>query len=64
MKNFMAQPDAILFAWRNSLIFQTFSITQARIGKSVAKFNNKDELVRATGYREWIMLAYRVQPMI
>lgn len=62
MKNFTYQSNRTLFLLGILILLQSFTITLAYAGKNVTKFNNKGELVRPTGYREWIYVGAPVTP--
>lgn len=62
MKFLKNQSARALFVTGIFIALQSFTITQAYAGKSITKFNNKGELVRPTGYREWIYVGAPVTP--
>lgn len=45
-----------------SIVFQFLIASNVYAGKSVAKFNNKSEMIRPTGYREWIYIGAPLTP--
>ena len=62
MKNLTSHYTRALFILGTLIVMQSFTVTQAHAGKSVTKFNSKGELVRPTGYREWIFVGAPVTP--
>ena len=62
MEYFTKQFKRSLFVFGLLVMLQSLSIGHAVAGNSFTKFNNKNELVRPTGYREWIYIGAPLTP--
>lgn len=60
--NATTQRNLGMFLVLSSLALQLFFAGDVRAGKHFAKFNDKDELVRPTGYREWVYIGSPLTP--
>ena len=62
MKYFTLQINRTILVCGLLGVLQSLSIGNAVAGKSYAKFNSSNELIRPTGYREWIFVGAPVTP--
>lgn len=62
MKYLTSQINRTLVVCGLLVVLQSLSIGNAVAGKSYAKFNSSNELIRPTGYREWIYIGAPLTP--